>query len=783
MKQTVLALISLALTSASALAAFGSIEGRVVDQSTQEPVPGAVVAVAGTEIGANSDLDGRYRIGGLEPGYYNVRISMLSYKTIMKNRVMVRGNAPSVLDIELEPSPIHLKGVTVRPSFFEKAKDAPVSSQRMDFEEIIAQPGGSWDVQRAVQALPAVVSGTDQNNEIIVRGGLYGENLFLLDNIEIPNPNHFAWQGTGGGPVTMINTDFVRQVDFYAGAFPARYGDKASSVLDVKYREGLSDRLHAKTDLGMAGAGFGLEGPLGRGNFMVSGHRSFLSLIAGGFGMTAVPHYYDVQGKATYSLAPGLKLSAVGIWGDDWIDIEPGGDMDQEEDEVVKAKSKQYAGGVSLHALLRDGYAALTISRTRNSWNQYVTDTLDRELWTNRSTEIETAAKLDVSRRLLGGELAGGLSLKRPECYFRQWMKPDTLFLYQPGTDTIVANTGLINNYDIDDVLRSWKYGAYLQYKRNWAGLLTSNAGLRLDRHGLTGRQHLSPRFGLSLHLGQSANLNLAAGRSYQSPDWYQLIMDAANQRLKGKYTDQAVVGLERIWGEDLRGTMEAYYKRYRDVPIPLSMATSDPNDFSPVYTNLGRGHARGIELFLQKKVKRDLWGTASYSYSISRAEDPRSPGLEYDWDFDYRHVLTLIAGYRRDFRSLGWYRSVRKRAWYKLLDWLPLLPADESELSIKWRYLGGRPYTPQTYHPEWRRWTVDPGQPVNSARMRPYDRLDIHIQRRWYFGRLSLLSYIDLENVFNSKNEWMYLYNDDGTRDVVYQFSRMMVGGVMVEF
>jgi outer membrane receptor protein involved in Fe transport len=312
---------------------------------------------------------------------------------------------------------------------------------------------------------------------------------------------------------------------------------------------------------------------------------------------------------------------------------------------------------------------------------------------------------------------------------------------------------------------------------------LTSNTGFRYDRHQLTGRGYFSPRLGFSFRLNQTTNLNLAAGRSYQSPDWYQLAMNTANRRLGSKYTDQAVLGLERLFSEDLRGTAEIYYKKYRDVPIPLSLATDDPNDFSSSYVNRGRGHAKGIELFLQKKVKRDFWGTASYSYSISRAEDPRSPGLEYDWDFDYRHVLTLIAGYRRDLSEKGWYKSMRGSLWYRASSWLPLLPADETELSFKWRYLGGRPYTPQTYHAEWRRWTLDPGQPVNSARMKPYSRFDLHLQRRWYFGRLSLISYFDLQNIFNSRNEWMYLYDEDGTIDVVYQFSRMLVGGVVLEF
>lgn len=755
-----------------------------MDQTTKEPIFGAVVAIVGPELGANTDQAGRYQISGLEPGYHNVRISMMSYKTIMKNRVMVRSNAPTVLDIELEPNPLKMKGIVVRPTYFEQAKDATVSSQRLDFGEIISQPGGSWDVQRAIQALPAVVSGSDQSNEIIVRGGNYGENLFMLDNIEIANPNHFGWQGEGGGPVTMINTDYVRQMDFIAGAFPAKYGDKASSVLDIKYREGLSDRLHAKADLGMAGAGINLEGPVGSGSFMVSGHRSFLSLIAGSFGLTAIPYYYDLQGKVVQNLSPRIKLSAIGIYGDDWIDIQPGGDMDQEEDEIIKAKSRQYAGGATLHALFSRSYAALTLSRTKNYWNQHVTDTLDRELWKNLSTEIESGAKLDLSWRPWGGnELAGGLYLKRPEGYFSTWMKPDTIYLYLPETDSVIGNTGMVNTYQIFNNQRTWKYGAYIQYKHNWGGYLTSNTGMRYDCHRFTGRQYISPRLGFSFHLNPNTNLNLAYGRSYQSPEWFQLASDTANYHLKSKYTDQVVIGLEHTFAEDVRATLEAYYKDYREVPIKKSSLTGDPNDWSAVYVNQGRGYSKGIEFFLQKKVKENLWGTVSYSYSVAKAKDPRDPSKEYNWDFDYRHIFTSIAGYRRDFQSASWYRSLKNKFWYKAASWFPLMPADENEVSFKWRYLGGRPYTPQTYHPEWRRWTLDPDQPVNTARMKPYQRFDLHIQKRWFLGRVNLLTYFELENVFDVKNIWEYTYNDDGTVTNIYQFGQMLIGGVVVEF
>jgi hypothetical protein len=125
----------------------------------------------------------------------------------------------------------------------------------------------------------------------------------------------------------------------------------------------------------------------------------------------------------------------------------------------------------------------------------------------------------------------------------------------------------------------------------------------------------------------------------------------------------------------------------------------------------------------------------------------------------------------------------MRGKLWYKAASWLPVFPADESEISVKYRYLGGRPYTPQQYHAEWRRWTVDPDMAINSARMKPYQRFDFHIQRRWFFGRVNLLTYFEVENVLNTKNLWGYNYNENGSVTNIYQFGRMIIGGVVVEF
>jgi len=763
----------------------GSITGKVVDVTTQEPLVGANIAVLGSELGAVAEGEGNFVIKNLEPGSYNVKISMLGYQTIIKNRVVVRPGKPIFLKIEIEQEPIQLGETVVRPSFFEKTKDAVVSSRRMDFEEIVTQPGGCYDVQRAVQALPAVVSGTDQNNEIIVRGGNYGENLFVIDNIEIPNPNHFAWQGTGGGPINIINTDFVRQIDFMAGAFPAQYGDKASSAMDIKMRDGAKDALHAKLDVGMAGAGGTVEGPIKNGTFMLSAHRSYLSLIKSSFGMTAVPHYYNVQGKFAYNLSSRHRFTFLGMYAKDWIHIEEEATgYGTRSDIIVDAKSDQYTIGSNLLSFFKSGYSLFTISRTLNYWNHFVTDTLQAEIYHNYATEAVNTAKVDLVWRPFGtNELSFGLFLKNPSLNYDTWARPETLFIYDPVRGIIIDTTDYIYTLDVKKDESSWKFGGYLQFKRNFGRFFTPTLGLRYDRFEYTEHDYFSPRLGMSLHLTKDTDLNLAYGKHYQTPEWYQLAFDLANHYLKSKWTDQYVAGIEHLFAEDVKASVEGYYKQYQDVPIQKAYTTADPNDWDNIYVNKSEGYARGIEFFLQKKVKENLWGTASYSYSIARMKDPRNSAIECPWDFDYRHILTLIGGYRTEYKKLAWYDKIKNKWWFHIITFVPIVPADASEYSFRWRLLGSRPYTPKTWHPEWQKWTIDESQKINSERMSPYKRFDLMLERRWFFGKWTLLSYFEIENLFDTPNVWDYQYANTGEKKTIYQYGRMIVGGVVVEF
>jgi len=780
-----MALLAVALASSPSPAApAGILTGQISAQETHEPLPGALVRLLNGNLEAITDSSGRYVIRGIETGYYNISITRQSYRPVLKNRVIVKAGIPTVLDVAMTVKPIVLSGVVVRPTYFEKPSGAVASSQRMDFEEIATQPGGYFDVQRAIQALPSVMAGADQNNEIVVRGGNVGENLFVVDNIEVPNPNHFTSQGASGGAVSVINTDFIRQVDFIAGAFPARYGNKASSVLDIGLREGAADAFHAKGELGMSGVSATVEGPARHSATYLAGfRRSYFSFIKSRFGITATPHFINLQGKLAYAIDPRHKLILLGIYAADDYRLDLTGAQREDYQHSVDYRSWQYTGGAVLQTLYDAGFITHTLSTTGSHWRQNEADTLANPTYSKSSSEAESSYKLDAYFKSPGaGALSVGMDVRTTRAINDLWMKPDTLYRYDPYTGQLLEATCYVYDLRIKPLPSAWRYGGYAQLERDLGRIATLRAGTRADYIAYTGQMTVSPRAGAGFHLAPGTDLTLAYGRCYQPPEWFQIGLDTANRRLRAKYADHYVAGFEQIFAEDIRGTLEAYYKAYRSVAVPHALTTADPYDRDNVYVNAGQGDARGVEVFLQKKVKRNLWGTISYSYSVARMNDPRYPGVWYDWDFDLRHIFTAIAGYREDFKRFAWYRAFRSRWWYPTAAVLPVVPADESELSLRFRYLGGKPYTPLIMHPEMKMWQLDPQLSINTERADPYARLDLHVQRRWFLGGVNLSTYLEVENVLNYPNIWDYQYVNSGKRKPVYQYGRTLIAGVTFE-
>ena len=160
-------LILLSIMSIS-WAQIGNVSGSVIDETTQQPLPGVNVIIEGTSLGAASEIDGYFTVADIPAGIYNVRFSAIGYKPLIKLNIRISSNRPAIIKAELVQQVVELKGITVTREYFEKEKDAIVSSRTVDLNEIRRDPVGVIDIQRMMQALPAVVSGSDQQNEIVV---------------------------------------------------------------------------------------------------------------------------------------------------------------------------------------------------------------------------------------------------------------------------------------------------------------------------------------------------------------------------------------------------------------------------------------------------------------------------------------------------------------------------------------------------------------------------------------------------------------------------------------
>jgi hypothetical protein len=772
----------------------GNIGGRIIDKQTQQPLAGANILVQGTERGAASDTDGHFIIQNLAPGSYNLEVHFLGYSVLKKSNIIVNPKRTTVVEFALEESFVEGDVIEVSGSFFEKAREAVVSTRSMDFEEIRRSPGDLVDIQRAVQALPSVVSGSDQLNEIIIRGGYPGENLFIMDNIEIPNPNHFAVQGAGGGQINLLNSYMVRSLDFYAGAFSAKYGDRASSVMEIFLRDGSRDRLRGEGSFGMAGAGILVEGPISsKSSFMFSARKSFLDWIITSLDLTAVPQYHSFQGKLTYDINKHNTLLINAVYGGDKIKIE---DADAagfgRGGENIDTKNSQYITGLTLKTFWSDKlFSNTTLSAVQNN---YFVDVYEKKLpdientfYTTDAKEVEYTLKSDFVYQIYDHlEFNFGGSYKDVRFDYMNQLDADTLFYYKNNlrTDSIFT----IYPQKIDDLnISSFKSALYIQATFDFLKRFRLTSGLRYHYFDYTAYSNISPRIGLSYRLSPITNINIAYGKHFQSPASIELIANPANKDLKSKYTQQYVLSLEHLFRDDIKMVLETYYKTYHNVPVNKTLTTEDPFDYDTGrYLNTGSGRSRGFELFFQKKLTRKFSTILSYAYSVSEAKDPRT-GKYYNWDYDYRNVFTFISGYKFSFLDKNWYQSMKNQWWFYAVSWIPFMPADEFELSMKFRYLGGRPYTPPVFYPDLQEWVIEENQKLNSSRYPDYHRLDFRIDRRIIFNNWSFVIFFDLNNIYNRDNIWAYQYgvDDSGNKEVkkILQYKTLPIGGFSIEF
>lgn len=738
----------------------GSISGSVVS-ATGAVAAGMNVCVAGTSQCVATDEKGAFKIVDLRAGTYRLEIKPAGQPAVTSEQLEVRPGLEARIEVTLKGIESVQQSVTVSESIYLAPEEVKNSGYLITSQEVFKSAGALQDVARYLQTLPGVAIGADDfRNDIIVRGGSPLENLFVVDNIEIPNINTFANFASAGGTVSILDAAMIQDTTFLTGGYPAPYINRTSSVLQVTQREGARDEFKGRATVGFAGAGGILEGPLaqGKGSWVVSARRSFLDLFTDDTGIGGVPVLYTFNGKVVYDLTPRDRIWGVSITGVDKIRLgridDPSEDLADDElyNLDINYEGWRSANGFNWQRLFGSkGVGLFGFTHSEASVSQVVKDLVRNGVpptgapsddlianapvvFRDESREGETTLKYDYTAfaSMMGKVQAGG-SFK----IFR--LNYDTAAPF--GSDNPYSPTPDSNPFFLTNSFRAYQTGAYIQTTKDLTSRLNLTIGGRFDNYSYIDRTRFSPRAGLSYRITDKLSWRASYGRYFQQPFFLFLSAFPINQGLTAFRADHYVTGFSYQASNTLRFTVEAYRKNYGDYPTSLqfpSLSLANVGDTFNVrdilfpMTSAGRGRAQGVEFFAEKKFSDKWYGQMNLAFSKSRQAG--LDGVLRPSSYDYPRIFNAVGGYRFNPK------------------W---------EISARFAYLAGRPYTPfdEAVSTAQRRGVFDLSQ-VNALRLPDYVRFDFRVDRTFIIRDKPLLVFAGIQNVFNRTNVAGFTWN-----------------------
>lgn len=735
-----------------------SIKGIVKDARSGQPISYVNVVIWNTTQGTVTDSIGAFEISGVKPGSYRLHSSFIGYKPFVTAEFRV-ANKTIYFPIEMEEASESLQEVNIVATPFRKTAESPLGLQVIGFKEIEKSAGGNRDISRVVQSFPGVASTSAFRNDLMVRGGGPSENRFFLDGVEIPNINHFSTQGASGGPVGIINPDFIREVNFYSAAFPAARGNALSSVLDFKLQDGNKEKVSLRGVVGASDIGLSVNGPLGKKTtYQVSVRRSYLQFLFRMIGLPFLPTFTDAQFKIKHTFDPRNELTLLGLGAIDDMKLNTGMKDMSEKNQYILAylpvvKQKTYTlGAVYKHYTGKNIYSLIVSRSQMNNKNikyRENDDSSNQNLTLNyRSDEIENKFRSENTFRLPYIQLNVGGNAEYAEY---------TNNTYQKQFTTVPREI----RYQTD--LGIWKWGLYATavYESDNERFTTS-LGVRADASSYSSQMNnmldqLSPRLSLSYRLLDAVYLNANVGRYYELPPYTTLgfkdesgnYVNKANQ-IRYIRSDQAGLGLEYRPAAYLKFTAEGFYKHYDHYPmsiidsIPLASKGTDYGVLgNEAVSSTATGRAYGAEIMGRWYNYKGLTFIASYTYVRSEFKDGRNADKYLPSAWDNKHLFTFSGTY-----------SLPK-------NW---------DVGAKLRVVGGAPYTPydvekSSYVEAW-----DANGSLyydysrfNSERLKAFSQLDVRIDKTFYLKKIMLGAYIDLQNILNSKYREQDVYIKTG--------------------
>jgi len=725
-----------------------SVKGLLYDKTTREPLPFASVQVDGTTIGANTDENGVFLIDGLEPGYVRLVAYFIGYKDGVSSEIRLSVAKQQYVEIGLLPEATSLDQVNVIASPFRKVVESPLSMRRIGIADIENSPGGNRDISVVVQNFPGVRPSTDYRNDIIVRGGGPAENIFILDGVEIPIINHFATQGASGGPTGIMNVDFIDEVNLYTGAFPSKYGNVMSSVMDIKMSKANREKMQYNVSLGASEASFSLNGPLSeKSSLIFSVRQSYLQFLFKALKLPFLPTFNDCQFKYDHKISNNLQFSIFGIGSLDKLRLNKdtvGFDEDRRAILDYLPENDQYSyslGSVLKHTKNnRVRSFKLGSSLLGNSMTKYFNN--DRSSQENKI--------MDYSSR----EYRGSLGFE--EVIYIDDDKFNFGVDYKYESISGENFTKLFINSSVKELVydKHFSLNTFALYSQYSGKLLNErfeySCGLRFEYSDVNKKtknvfNHISPRISFSYFLDENVSINGNTGIYYSLPE---LLSYSYNDNGVFKNLDLPYIkcihwvgGLEYNPNKRTKMTLEYFNKQYSNYPLSVVDGVSLANIGSG-YGVVGdeellsssKGLAQGIEFMTRYQASFGMNLLLAYTYVKSEFTNSEGKYIPSSWD--NRHILTLTASQKF------------KKNW---------------SVGTKWRYVGGSPYTPYDIEKTASvlAWNTRGAAFLDFARYNQlrkddFHQLDVRVDKKFFFNGWSLDLYVDVQNIygFTSKGQ-----------------------------
>ncbi|MBP7285866.1 MAG: energy transducer TonB [Nannocystaceae bacterium] len=585
-------------------------------------------------------------------------------------------------------------------------------------QEIGNLPGTQGDALKAITNFPGIARAPFGIGLLVIRGGDPSDSAVFLGEHEIPQLFHF------GGLTSVFNADIITNIDFLPGNFDARYGDATGGIIDVKTRAGRRDGVHGYVDADLFDAGAMVEGPIGKGSYIVSARRSYIDAILpavlpddAGIGLTVAPRYYDYQAIFEYPVGTG-KLTARVFGSDDRTKL-----VTADPNDVSADARNRFETTLLFHRV------DLAYENHTGGWDILLTPSYRYDLAKAGAGDVfrfslglhTFSGRAEIGRRL-GPRARLQLGTQGTAGQFE--IDAESVAIPQNGTGDQATRLAL------DSKNRYAQPGLYGTLYLDAASWLTLVPSVRLTYYGLQFRRAaVDPRFRFVLRAGDRVSIRGGVGIYSQIPDVQEWNPTFGNPRLGPErmlHSSAAVrVELPQKWSVEIGG----FHKHGWDLAAPSGELVRrrdgaiGPENFS----STGLARVYGGELFVRKDLTRRLFGWASYTLSRSeRKFDPKEGFFRFD--FDQTHILTLIAVYRLP------------RRW---------------QVGARFRVVSGNPYTPHVgavYDASTGDYIAIDGR-RNAARVPTFHQLDLRVDKHFVWRKLELDAYADVQNVYNHQN------------------------------